>query len=195
MDSIFGIGIPELILILVIAGLILGPKQIQSIARNLGRFTGMIRGMSGDIRNIARALSTELDAIEDVKAAKQDLALLQANLAALQRDVDAARREFLKPAVDAEQRDVAATRNALLLSGIDLQKADLQKAGQPKDGSQPEQASSAMPMEADNSIAPPYMLENQPVEPVSSMADVDGSNGNSAEITLPNPIPVPDDEE
>lgn len=195
MDSIFGIGIPELILILVIAGLILGPKQIQSIARNLGRFTGMIRGMSGDIRNIARALSTELDAIEDVKAAKQDLALLQANLAALQRDVDAARREFLKPAVDAEQRDVEATRNALLLSGIDLQKADLQKAGQPKDGSQPEQVSSAMPMEADNSIAPPYMLENQPVEPVSSMADVDGSNGNSAEITLPNPIPVPDDEE
>lgn len=126
MDSIFGIGIPELILILVIAGLILGPKQIQSIARNLGRFTGMIRNMSGDIRDIARALSMELDAIEDVKAAKEDLALLQANLAALQRDVDAARRELMKPVADAE-RDVEATRNALIKSGVDLQKTDVQE--------------------------------------------------------------------
>ena len=54
----------------MIAGLILGQSK-SSPSRNLGRFTGMIRNMSGDIRDIARALSMELDAIEDVKAAKR----------------------------------------------------------------------------------------------------------------------------
>ncbi|MCK5920271.1 MAG: twin-arginine translocase TatA/TatE family subunit, partial [Methylococcales bacterium] len=96
MNSIFGIGIPELLLILIVAGLILGPRQIREVARMLGRVTGKLQGFSGEMRQLARLLSTELDAIEDVRAAKDDLQLLQKQLTSLQRDLNLAKNEFMK---------------------------------------------------------------------------------------------------
>jgi Sec-independent protein translocase protein TatA len=175
MDSIFGIGIPELLLILVIAGLILGPKQIQSVARNLGRFVGMVRNMSTDLRDIARALSTELDTIDEVKAAKQDLVFLQSNLAALQRDLDDARREFLKQSVESKPGTASA---------------DKPTPAQPTANRYPENG---------NTILPPELVASQDLLDEGTEAEDDGvqdegTERNSAEFTLPNLVPVPDDE-
>ncbi|GEM_PF-2933629 len=47
----FGIGTPELILILVIALLILGPKKLPEVARAIGKGLGELRRATDGIKN------------------------------------------------------------------------------------------------------------------------------------------------
>ncbi len=58
MDSFFGIGAPELILILVIAGMVMGPERIGRTARWLGRTSSQLQSIS---RSFIRQLNSELD--------------------------------------------------------------------------------------------------------------------------------------
>ena len=58
MDSFFGIGAPELILILIIAGMVMGPERIGRTARWLGRTTAQLQNIS---RSFIRQLNAELD--------------------------------------------------------------------------------------------------------------------------------------
>jgi TatA/E family protein of Tat protein translocase len=48
---VFGIGIPELLVILGIALLVLGPKRLPEVARSLGRGMAEFRRASSDLRN------------------------------------------------------------------------------------------------------------------------------------------------
>jgi TatA/E family protein of Tat protein translocase len=48
---LFGIGIPELLVILGIALLVLGPKRLPEVARSLGRGMAEFRRASSDLRN------------------------------------------------------------------------------------------------------------------------------------------------
>jgi Tat protein translocase TatB subunit len=45
----FGIGLPELLVILVVALIVLGPKRIPDVARSLGRGLAEFRRATGDI--------------------------------------------------------------------------------------------------------------------------------------------------
>ncbi len=58
MDSFFGIGAPELVLILIIAGMVMGPERIGHTARWLGRTTSQLQNIS---RTFIRQLNRELD--------------------------------------------------------------------------------------------------------------------------------------
>lgn len=89
MDSLFNIGFPELIFILVLAGLFMGPQRIRQVARYLGRLTARLQAIS---REFTRQLNVELDAAErgEIKAALADLRQLQAEMAQLRRDIAAA---------------------------------------------------------------------------------------------------------
>lgn len=62
IDSIFGIGGPELFVILVIAGIVLGPKRIAGVARWLGKTTAYLQNVS---RGFANQLRQELDGLDD----------------------------------------------------------------------------------------------------------------------------------
>ena len=61
MDSIFGVGLPELILVAVLAGMVMGPERIVRVARTLGLMTARLQGVS---RAFLRQLSAELDSTD-----------------------------------------------------------------------------------------------------------------------------------
>jgi sec-independent protein translocase protein TatB len=64
----FGIGSTELIVILVVALLVLGPKKLPEIARSLGKGMAEFRRMSTDVK---RTIEMESDRAEEEKKKKE----------------------------------------------------------------------------------------------------------------------------
>jgi len=70
----FGIGLPELILILVVALVIICPKKLPDVAKALGRAAGEFRRATSDFKeaidldNDLRDLKNVKDSISDIKA-------------------------------------------------------------------------------------------------------------------------------
>jgi sec-independent protein translocase protein TatB len=65
MDTnIFGIGMNELIVIFVLAGIILGPERLARVAREAGKF---IRNLKGYFSSLTGELKAELDILDDSK--------------------------------------------------------------------------------------------------------------------------------
>ncbi len=62
----FGIGMPELIIIMVIALIVIGPKKLPDLAKALGR------GMA-EFRKATQEIKESLNVDEELKAAKEDL--------------------------------------------------------------------------------------------------------------------------
>jgi sec-independent protein translocase protein TatB len=87
MDSFFGIGLPELILILIIAGLVMGPERLGQTARWLGRIIAQLQSIS---RGFVRQLNAELDAIDptgELKATRRELQDLRRQMDDLRKEV------------------------------------------------------------------------------------------------------------
>ncbi len=57
----FGIGMPELLLILAVALIILGPKKLPEIARSLGRGIAEFRRTTDDVKREMQAAADETD--------------------------------------------------------------------------------------------------------------------------------------
>ncbi|MEW5986449.1 MAG: twin-arginine translocase TatA/TatE family subunit [Chloroflexota bacterium] len=95
MDSFFGVGLPELIMILLVAGLLLGPQRIRQAARTLGRLTAQLQRISREFR---RQLNTELDALDsgELRGAVQDMQELKRQMADLRREVASIPKELNK---------------------------------------------------------------------------------------------------
>ena len=86
MDSFFGIGLPELVLILVIAGVVMGPERIAHIARWLGKTTAQLQTIS---RAFVQQLHNEIDGIDDgeaLKSAMSEMKSLRQELESLKSD-------------------------------------------------------------------------------------------------------------
>ena len=87
----FGIGIGELILILVIALIVFGPEKLPEIARNIGKFYRQIRDFSDNVReNIERELN--IDVLSDVNKIPKDMK----SLVLPPEEVEKRKRELMK---------------------------------------------------------------------------------------------------
>ncbi len=90
MDSFFGIGAPELILILLLAGIVMGPQRISQVARWLGKTTAQLQAIS---RQFVRQLNTELAAADesgDLKGAIDDIQALRRQVNDLRQELKSA---------------------------------------------------------------------------------------------------------
>ncbi len=87
MDNIFGIGLPEFVLILVIAGMVMGPERILRAARSLGRLTARLQSIS---RTFFRQLNAELDSFDQdgqLKSTVEELNQLRRQVSDLRSEV------------------------------------------------------------------------------------------------------------
>lgn len=87
MDSIFGIGAPELLVILIMAGVVMGPQRMYQAARWLGRVTAQLQTIS---RQFARQLASELEDVDrggDMKKALDEVKVLRQQIADLKKEV------------------------------------------------------------------------------------------------------------
>ena len=167
MDSIFQIGFPELLAILVLAGLIMGPQRIRQVALYLGRLSARMRSVS---RQFTRQLNAELDAAErgEIKAAIADFK-------ALQQEVTALRREIADvPRLLRQEGETA------LQSGPDKLRRQLTESPPPT---------------AANMAAPPDYLSNRILPPEKDLAFSPNDLARRKPEALPQPIQVPEDPE
>ncbi|HKZ44823.1 MAG TPA: twin-arginine translocase TatA/TatE family subunit [Anaerolineales bacterium] len=70
MDSIFGIGMNELIIVFLLAGIILGPERLSKMAREAGK---LIRNVKNYFKALNDELKSELDIVEEIKDTKKEL--------------------------------------------------------------------------------------------------------------------------
>ncbi len=70
MDSILGIGMNELIVILLLAAIILGPERLVRSAREVGRF---VRNVKNYFSSLTDELKTELEVVDEINKVKNDL--------------------------------------------------------------------------------------------------------------------------
>src|SRR2546426_1957147 len=74
--AMFGVGFPELVLIMVVALLVLGPQRLPEVARMLGRAYGQLRRASEEFQQTIRQDLAALEREEDVnrnKAVAQEI--------------------------------------------------------------------------------------------------------------------------
>ena len=113
MDNIFGVGLPELILIAIIAGIIMGPERIVKGARWLGKTTSQLQGVS---RSFFRQLNAEIDGIDQTGELRETMA----ELSQLRQEMNDLRSEIMGVAAitGAELREATADLNQESLGTI-----------------------------------------------------------------------------
>ena len=66
----FGIGLPELVVILAVALIVLGPQRLPEVARMLGRAYGQLRRASDEFQNTIRQDLAALERQDDINRNK-----------------------------------------------------------------------------------------------------------------------------
>ena len=98
MKRVFGLGIPEILFIALLAVLILGPEHMPRVARMLGEWSGKIRSAATSLHSVVR---------ED-----EDLRELQHNFQTVRNELSSAKQELLQP-VKATEEVVETGRRGL----------------------------------------------------------------------------------
>ena len=130
----FGIGLPELLIILVIALVVLGPDKLPHLARAIGR------GL-GEFRKATEELKSTLDMDDNLKELKDSLSQAKMEMTQAKMDVSQVMREQTKDlTVDAVAKSLAEGK----LFGAEPDKDTAGQVQAPEgDGTQPSLATAS----------------------------------------------------
>jgi sec-independent protein translocase protein TatB len=176
MDSFFGIGFSELILILIVAGIVMGPERIGQTARWLGRTTAQLQKIS---RGFVRQLNHELDSSGDGEAIRETMQELQQ----LRKELTDLRGEFTsttKQATEAGQQAIDDINNSIKPPSLKLPKMpDL------------------LGKDANDSVSPDDGLADESIKGGVSESSVKNNGASEPENAprLPNLLDISDDPE
>jgi sec-independent protein translocase protein TatB len=70
MDGIFGIGGGELVVVILLAAIVLGPERLARVAREIGRF---VKNVKAYFATLSGELKAELDVLDELQKVKKDL--------------------------------------------------------------------------------------------------------------------------
>lgn len=73
----FGIGMPELLLILALALIVLGPKKLPELARALGKGMAEFRRATDELKDELRQMEHEIEAESSIDARSKDDPVLE----------------------------------------------------------------------------------------------------------------------
>ncbi len=107
----FGIGLPELIVILILALIVLGPEKLPQVARQVARFMNDLKKATEEFKQ-----ELELDKLDDIKNPVKLDNLLGDDLNRLKKDLT--EPDFL---LDADKKDEQADRsntNSTTIGGL-----------------------------------------------------------------------------
>jgi Tat protein translocase TatB subunit len=68
----FGIGLPELIVIMVVALLVVGPSKLPELAKSLGRTFQEFRRMAEDVKETLEKETTDIETSSEERAGKKE---------------------------------------------------------------------------------------------------------------------------
>ena len=88
----FGIGMPELILILGLALIVLGPKKLPELAKTLGKGLAEFRRATDELKDEFRKVEADMDNPESLTAANPDNSPPAETTDAPRPDADAAEK-------------------------------------------------------------------------------------------------------
>lgn len=71
--GLFGIGLPQILLIMLVALIVFGPDRLPVMARQVGRWVNDLRRMTQEARGEIQSLTKEIDIRDDLNSVKQDL--------------------------------------------------------------------------------------------------------------------------
>jgi len=188
IDSIFGIGAWEFLVILIIAGVVMGPERLGQFARWLGKVTSQLQMIS---RGFARQLKHELDAIDDtgeISGTIEDMRELRKQVdelrAELRRTADTAVNEVRQ--VQKESSEILADSKQMVQESMKLEENRIAPPTlPPAPAENGGKMSRTTPEEGKMSEAAP---EEKPAPPSSPAIPVPPPN-------LPKLVDVPDDPE
>jgi Sec-independent protein translocase protein TatA len=178
MESIFGIGGPELLLILVLATIVLGPLRMIRAARQLGI---LLRDLRNYYQQLTSGLSEELAALDDLGKVDLNLGSITAPLSEPARST-ASSQEPTAPTTQSQSSAPSQEATALVEQAQPV--ASSQESASPVEPSLPTvpNQEATAPAEQSQSIAPSG-ASTAPAEPVESSPVQAGGN---AEGTLGN---------
>ncbi len=130
MDSLLGIGMPELVVILLLAGLVMGPERIRPVARWLGQALAQLQLLAA---SLIRQVNAELDAADssgEVKATLAEVQELRRQVEELRRDLLSAASQPLREGQDAVREAQTAVRESRATLDESLRLAAREKAAE-----------------------------------------------------------------
>jgi TatA/E family protein of Tat protein translocase len=92
----FGIGVPEMILILAVALVVIGPKKLPDLAKSMGRALGEFKKATRDFKD-SMEVEEEFKELNEVKTAFQDISGdIKSNLTDIAKDESTPQNDSVK---------------------------------------------------------------------------------------------------